>query len=99
MLNFPTLYRPFVERTQTLCLSLMNGGPVDEPQLVELAARCFANMSKVGGRVSSQDYWRLSVNRCLASLHIVLDQILNTVDEGWLKMLCEFDKIYLRCLT
>ncbi|KAG9296333.1 hypothetical protein G9A89_014925 [Geosiphon pyriformis] len=78
---FPSIFRPFVENAQNLCLLIVNGSLGSDTTVVKEAANCLAKISRAGGKSSPSEQWRSNLIKLMGSMHQVLDKLFDSVDE------------------
>ncbi|KAF0478838.1 ribosome biogenesis protein rix1 [Gigaspora margarita] len=80
-IQFPTIFRPFVENTQKLCLGVLDGTFDYESSVVQSAANCLASITNTGGKTNSLVHWKSISLRLIGSLNFLLDRLFDTIDE------------------
>ncbi|CAG8601849.1 21078_t:CDS:10 [Gigaspora margarita] len=80
-IQFPTIFRPFVENTQKLCLGVLDGMFDYESSVVQSAANCLASITNTGGKTNSLVHWKSISLRLIGSLNFLLDRLFDTIDE------------------
>ncbi|CAG8668196.1 8045_t:CDS:10, partial [Cetraspora pellucida] len=80
-MQFPTIFRPFFENTQKLCLSVLDGTLDHGSSVVQSAANCLASIINTGGKTNSLAHWKSISLRLIGSLNFILDRLFDTVDE------------------
>ncbi|RIB13327.1 rRNA processing/ribosome biogenesis-domain-containing protein [Gigaspora rosea] len=81
-IQFPTIFRPFVENTQKLCLGVLDGTFDYGSSVVQSAANCLASITNTGGKTNSLVHWKSISLRLIGSLNFLLDRLFDTIDEG-----------------
>ncbi|CAG8524494.1 5403_t:CDS:10, partial [Dentiscutata heterogama] len=80
-MQFPTIFRPFVENTQKLCLGVLDGTFDYGSFVVQSAAKCLASITNTGGKTNSLVHWKSISLRLIGSLNFLLDRLFDTIDE------------------
>ncbi|KAJ2617781.1 hypothetical protein H4S08_000161 [Coemansia sp. RSA 1365] len=80
---FPTLFRPSIDKTEALCLRVLDGSKIrSDPELCKRAATCMASLCLVGGKNSAEERWFCCMQQALGSISQCIDHIMctDTVD-------------------
>ncbi|PIA14451.1 hypothetical protein COEREDRAFT_88691 [Coemansia reversa NRRL 1564] len=81
---FPTLFRPSIDKTEALCLRILDGSRIrSDPKLCRQAATCMASLCLVGGKSSAEERWFYCMQQALGSISQCIDHIMctDTVDD------------------
>ncbi|KAJ2358957.1 hypothetical protein GGF43_000461 [Coemansia sp. RSA 2618] len=76
---FPTLFRPSIDKTETLCLRFLDGSSMrSSPELCDQAARCLAALSLAGGKVAAEERWFQCAQQAMGTIQQCIGHIMCT---------------------
>ncbi|KAJ2805798.1 hypothetical protein H4R20_001950 [Coemansia guatemalensis] len=76
---FPTLFRPSIDKTEALCLCLLDGSGIrSDPDLCKRAAECMASLCLVGGKSSAEERWFYCIQQAMGTISQCIDHIMCT---------------------
>lgn len=78
LVTHPTTFRPFANKLQSLSSGLLNGSCTD-PELLELAARCFASLHLCAPKNTAAEQWTTGLLAVMGECHATLSYILQPV--------------------
>ncbi|KAJ2741122.1 hypothetical protein GGI20_005409, partial [Coemansia sp. BCRC 34301] len=74
---FPTLFRPSIDKTETLCLRLLNGSMARASGATcKRAASCLASLPLVGGKVAVEERWFQYVQQTVGTIEACIDHVM-----------------------
>ncbi|KAJ2644012.1 hypothetical protein GGF44_000873 [Coemansia sp. RSA 1694] len=74
---FPTLFRPSIDKTETLCLRLLNGSMARASGAkCKGAANCLASLPLVGGKVTVEERWFQYVQQTVGTIEACIDHVM-----------------------
>ncbi|KAJ1962242.1 hypothetical protein GGI12_002761 [Dipsacomyces acuminosporus] len=74
---FPTLFRPSIDKTEALCLRVLDGCVArSSPAVVKQAANCLASLCQAGGKVAVEDRWFQYVQMTIGTIESCIDHIM-----------------------
>ena len=82
---FPTIFKPFLENTQKLCLgNILNDNNSYESLIVKSSINCLSNtMNSSTKNNNSVEYWKSNISKIIKSLNYILDNLFkDIVEEG-----------------
>ncbi|KAI9502946.1 hypothetical protein BX070DRAFT_225903 [Coemansia spiralis] len=76
---FPTLFRPSIDKTESLCLSILSGSMARfHINTCKLAAGCMAALCVVGGKMSAEERWFHFIQMALGTISLCVSKIMCT---------------------
>ncbi|KAJ1814607.1 hypothetical protein LPJ75_002701, partial [Coemansia sp. RSA 2598] len=74
---FPTLFRPSIDKTEALCLRLLDGSMArSNADTCSLAAQCLASLSVVGGKMTVEERWFQYIQLALGAIDLCIDHLI-----------------------
>ncbi|KAJ2857278.1 hypothetical protein J3B02_001111 [Coemansia erecta] len=74
---FPTLFRPSIDKTEALCLRLLDGSMArTHVNTCSVAAQCLASLSAVGGKMTVEERWFQYTQLALGTIDLCIDHIM-----------------------
>ncbi|KAJ2005590.1 hypothetical protein H4R26_001865 [Coemansia thaxteri] len=74
---FPTLYRPSIDKTEALCLRLLNGTLARaNGATCKRAASCLASLPLVGGKMTAEERWFQYAQQTIVTIELCIDHIM-----------------------
>ncbi|KAJ2247050.1 hypothetical protein GGI13_005202 [Coemansia sp. RSA 455] len=74
---FPTLFRPSIDKTETLCLRMLNGSMARASGTTcKRAANCLASLPLVGGKVTVEERWFQYVLQTIGTIETCIDHVM-----------------------
>ncbi|KAJ2699352.1 hypothetical protein FB645_005347 [Coemansia sp. IMI 203386] len=74
---FPTLFRPSIDKTEALCLRLLDGSMAKSyAGTCSLAAQCLSSLSVVGGKMTIEERWFQYTQLALGTIELCVDHVM-----------------------
>jgi hypothetical protein len=82
MIRFPSQSRHITDQCLRWCLSTLDGRETVTKETVKVACQCLAALHHVNGKLNSSDQWKDNMLHLVGSVHLSLDRLFDTIDEG-----------------